>query len=155
MTAPKPPALDPATLPVEAGVSGYPQPFRAAVAGRNRRRLGNAVGLTDFGVNLVELLPGAASALRHWHSHEDEFVYIVSGELTLVTDAGEQVLTAGMCAGFPKAKADGHHLVNRSAAPASYLEIGSRNLLDEAFYPDDDLQLRRRRTFQHKDGSEW
>lgn len=125
-------------VPVSQG-TGYPEPFKDAVAGRSRQRVGNAAGLTNFGVNLTTLAPGAQSALRHWHSHQDEFIYVVSGELTLITDAGEMVLISGMMAGFPAGVADGHHLVNRSDAIAAYLEIGDRTPNDRAEYPDNDL----------------
>ena len=135
-------AVDPATLPERRG-SGYPEPFRKAVAGRVKRALGDPCGLTQFGVNLVELPPGCWSSQRHWHSHEDELVYIVSGELTLVTDAGEQRLGPGMIAGFPAGERDGHHLINKSGAPATYLEIGSRSVEDAAVYSDIDMELRR------------
>jgi len=150
----KPPALDPATLTPRIG-SGYPEPFRAAVAGRAKRALGDALGLSNFGVNLVRLPPGVASSQRHWHTKEDEFVYILDGEVTLVTNAGAQVLTAGMVAGFPAGKADGHHLVNRSAGDVIYLEVGDRNPGDEGNYPDIDMQWRQidgEPEFQHKDG---
>ncbi|MEO0866971.1 MAG: cupin domain-containing protein [Cyanobacteria bacterium J06642_11] len=130
--------IDLSTVPVSQGTN-YPEPFRSAVAGRSRQRLGNAVGLTNFGVNLTTLAPGAQSALRHWHSHQDEFIYVVSGELILVTDEGETCLTPGMMAGFPAGVANGHHLVNRSKANATYLEIGDRSLGDRAEYPDHDL----------------
>ena len=135
------PALDPATVPPTPG-SNYPEHFKPHVAGRVKQRLGTALGLNNFGVNLTTLRPGSASALRHWHAKQDEFVYIVSGELVLVTDAGEQVLETGMCAGFPAGKADGHHLVNRSAHDAVYLEVGDRTPGDAANYPDDDLVAR-------------
>ncbi|NFV80252.1 cupin domain-containing protein [Magnetospirillum aberrantis] len=149
----KKPALDPATVEGRSG-SIYPAPFQAAVAGRVKRRLGDALGLSDFGVNLVELAPGAASALRHWHSAEDEFIHVLSGELTLVTDAGEQVLSAGMCAGFPKNSGDGHCLVNRTDVPASYLEIGTRAPdTDRVVYPDVDLLVEPGRRIVHRDGS--
>ena len=118
------PAVDPATLPPRRS-SGYPEPFQTAVEGRIKRALGDAFGLTQFGVNLVEMPPGCWSSQRHWHSHEDEFVYVVSGELVLVTDAGEQPMRKGMVAGFPAGRADGHHLINRSGQPAVYLEIGT------------------------------
>ncbi|ESA33099.1 cupin 2 conserved barrel domain protein [Leptolyngbya sp. Heron Island J] len=130
--------IDLTQVPTSQGTS-YPQPFKAAVAGRARQRVGNAAGLTNFGVNLTTLAPGAQSALRHWHSRQDEFIYVVSGELSLVTDAGETVLTSGMMAGFPAGIADGHHLINRSDAIATYLEIGDRTPADQAEYPDDDL----------------
>jgi uncharacterized cupin superfamily protein len=132
------PALDPAAA-AEVRSSSYPEPFRSRMGERVKRRLGNACGLTQFGVNLVTLAPGGQSALRHWHTLEDEFVYMLAGELMLVTDAGEQVLTAGMCAGYPAGSRDGHHFINRSAAPAQYLEVGARVKGDMATYPDDDL----------------
>lgn len=154
LSPPRPPALDPGSVALETG-SSYPEPLRAAVAGRQRRRLGNALGLTDFGVNLVTLAPGAASAQRHWHSAEDEFIHVLDGELTLITDNGEQVLGPGMCAGFPKGVADGHHLVNRGPGPARYLEIGSRRNGDLVTYTDVDLALSAERVFTHKDGRPW
>lgn len=132
------PAIDPASVPEVRG-SGYPEPFRSRMGDRSKRRLGEACGLTKMGVNLVTLAPGGQSALRHWHTLEDEFVYMVSGEVVLVTNAGEQTLTAGMCAGYPAGARDGHHFLNRSKAPAQYLEIGNRIDGDNAFYPDDDL----------------
>ena len=118
----------------------YPMPYGQRIGDRIKRRLGDACGLTHFGVNLVNLGPGGQSALRHWHTHEDELVYILSGELVLITDEGEQVLTAGMAAGFPAGAANAHHLVIRSDQPAQYLEVGDRNPADQAHYPDDDLQ---------------
>ncbi len=154
MTEPKPPALDPATVPPRTG-SSYPEPFAALCAGREKRALGDALGLRNFGVNLVTLPPGAASSQRHWHTRQDEFVYIVSGELTLVTDAGAQTLGPGMVAGFPAGRADGHHLVNRSDRPAVYLEVGDRTEGDETDYPDIDMQLRqvgRQRRFVRRNG---
>lgn len=135
------PAVDPATV-AAAQSSNYPAQFKPVVAGRGKQRLGDALGLKNFGVNRTTLKPGSASALRHWHATQDEFVYIVSGEVVLVSDAGEQVLTAGMCAGFPAGKPDGHHLVNRSAREAVYLEVGDRTPGDAANYPDDDLVAR-------------
>lgn len=135
---PKSPALDPLSVPARKG-SVYRHPYREQLAGREKRALGDALGLKNFGVNLVALGPGDWSSPRHWHSHEDEFIYVLEGELTLVTDAGDQRLTAGMAAGFPAGIKDGHHLVNRSDAPAHYLEIGNRALDDVAQYPDIDL----------------
>ena len=135
---PKLPALDPADVP-EKRSSIYPEPFRSRMGDRMKRRLGDACGLTRFGVNLVTLGPGGQSALRHWHTLEDEFVYVLTGEVVLVTNDGEQTLRPGMCAGYPGGKKDGHHFLNRSAAPATYLEIGDRTEGDNAFYPDDDL----------------
>jgi uncharacterized cupin superfamily protein len=149
------PAVDPGKVPAIRG-STYPEPFRSRMGDRIKRRLGNACGLTRFGVNLVTLGPGGQSALRHGHTLEDEFVYILSGELTLVTDAGEQLLTAGMCAGYPAGSSDAHHMINRSGAVATYLEIGDRVEGDEPFYPDDDLKLRSEGagnySYTHKDG---
>lgn len=129
-------------LDVEARVgTTYPEAFKKEVASRSKRVLGDLFGLTNYGVNLVELAPGAWSAQRHWHTREDEFVYVLSGELTLVTDAGNKILSAGMVAGFPAGEANGHHLVNETDESASYLEIGDRIPEDEVFYPDIDLQL--------------
>ena len=119
--------------------SGYPAPFAARVASRERRALGDVFGLQGFGVNLSRLPPGTASALRHWHTHEDEFVYVLDGTPTLVTNAGETLLGPGMCAGFRADNGDGHHLVNRSDADVVYLEIGGREAGDALTYPDDDL----------------
>jgi uncharacterized cupin superfamily protein len=123
------PKIDLAAAPVRQG-SGYPKPFDAPCAERTRQRLGNAGGLTDFGVNLMRLPPGGWSSQRHWHSHEDEFVYVLEGELVLIEDEGETILRAGDCAAFPKNSGNGHHMINRSAATAVYLEVGSR-------HPDD------------------
>ena len=135
-----PPALDPAELPTREG-AGYPEPFKELCRTRTKRVLGDALGLGNFGVNLVTLPPGAGSAQRHWHSHEDEFVYVVAGKLSLITEDGEQILTAGQVAGFPAGRADGHHLVNKGAAPATYLEVGDRNVEDVCSYPDIDLSV--------------
>src|SRR5438477_10111626 len=122
---PKLPALDPNTAEERRG-SGYPEPFKSRMGDRVKRRLGASCGLKNLGVNLVSLGPGGQSALRHWHTLEDEFVYVLEGEVVLVTDAGEQVLTAGMCAGYPAGSRDAHHFINRSAATAQYLEVGTR-----------------------------
>lgn len=149
-----PPALDPEGVPETRG-SGYPEPFRSRMGDRAKRRLGDALGLTRFGVNLVTLGPGGQSALRHWHTLEDEFVWVLEGEVVLVTDRGEQVLGPGDCAGYPAGARDGHHFVNRSAGIARYLEIGSAIEGDNAFYPDDDLLLGEDESgpfFAHKDG---
>lgn len=134
------PALDPATVE-PSKTSGYPEPYRSRVLPRAKRRLGDALGLTRIGVNLTTLAPGRESSMRHWHTHEDEFVYVLEGELVLRTDAGEQVLTAGMCAGFPAGNPDGHQLVNRGTLPAVYLEISNRDAEDGARYPDPDVDL--------------
>jgi uncharacterized cupin superfamily protein len=122
----------------------YPAGFAAGFEGRIKRALGNAGGLTQFGVNLTTLEPGAMSAHRHWHAKEDEFIYVLEGELVLVTDAGKEVLRAGMAACFPAGEPNGHQLVNKSAHPATYLEIGTRSPDEDAEYPDIDLRLRRR-----------
>lgn len=146
------PKIDPATAPERRG-SGYPAPYAQPAQGRIKQALGDAGGLTDFGVNLTRLPPGGWSSQRHWHSGEDEFVYVLAGELVLVTEAGEQTLAAGECAAFPKNVADGHHLINRSSAPALYLEIGTRSAQDVCYYPDIDLHLDRTQSFTHKDGT--
>ncbi|MGV2828982.1 cupin domain-containing protein [Myxosarcina sp. GI1(2024)] len=141
---------------LENSSTSYPEAFKPLVAGRIRKRLGNAAGLTNFGVNLVELQPGSRSALRHWHSHQDEFIYIIQGEITLVTNDGERILTAGNMAGFPAGEPDGHHLINRSNSIVTYLEIGDRTATDTVTYPDDDLIAKRTdegTIFTHKHGS--
>jgi len=133
--------------------SRYPSPFDVPCRNRVRHVLGDAAGLTQFGVNLMRLAPGAWSSQRHWHSTEDEFIWVVSGEVTLVTDAGEEVLRPGDCAGFKASVADGHHLQNRSNLDVLVLEIGSRRPgEDAAEYPD--IDLRWGPTGQtHKDGT--
>ena len=151
----KPPAPDPKTLPVKKGFE-YPEPFKAAVATRERRALGDALGLKNFGVNFTRLPPGDASSQRHWHSRQDEFVYIIEGKVVLVTDAGEQVLGAGVAAGFPANSGDGHQLVNRSGRDVIYLEVGDRSANDACDYPDIDLQVRwidGEEHYVHKDGT--
>jgi uncharacterized cupin superfamily protein len=145
------PALDPSTVTERTG-SGYPPPYDTVCAGRGKRALGNELGLTHFGVNLTRVDPGAASALRHWHTREDEFVYVLEGELTLVTDAGEQTLGPGMAAGFPAGVSDGHHLVNRTSRPALYLEVGNRSDEDVVHYPDVDLFIGSDFVFRHRNG---
>ena len=150
------PALDPDTAPERRG-SGYPEPFKSRMGDRTKKRLGDACGLTKFGVNLVTLPPGGQSALRHWHTLEDEFVYVLEGEVVLATNEGEQTLTAGMCAGYPAGRQDGHHFINRSTRPAKYLEVGNRIEGDNAFYPDDDLMIleRGKGVYAHKDGRKY
>jgi uncharacterized cupin superfamily protein len=134
--------------------SGYPEPFQPTARDRTKLMLGDVAGLTDFGVNLTRLPPGSWSSQRHWHSHEDEFVYILEGELVLVTDAGEQVMKPGDCAGFPHGAADGHCLINRSSADAVYLEVGSRRTgQDACTYPDVDMLRTAAGKFVHKDGA--
>ena len=121
--------------------SGYPEPYRSRVLPREKRALGDAFGLTTIGVNLTTLPPGKESSMRHWHTHEDEFVYVLEGEVVLRTDGGEEVLTTGMFAGFRAGDRDGHQLVNRSDRPARYLEISNRDERDEAEYSDPDVDL--------------
>ncbi len=117
----------------------YPEQFKSLVAGRVKQALGNAAGLKNFGVNLVTLAPGSCSALRHWHTNQDEFIYVIEGEATLVTNAGGQILKPGMMAAFPAGEEDGHHLVNRSSSTVVYLEIGDRTPDERVTYPDVDL----------------
>ncbi len=134
----------------------YPAPFQELMKGRNKSGLSSQAGLTQFGVNLTELEPGAQSALRHWHEHEDEFVYVLAGALTLIDDDGETPLGAGDCAGFKAGVANGHHLVNKTDEPAVYLEIGSRANEERAHYPDVDLAFKKTNdgfVFTHKDGT--
>jgi uncharacterized cupin superfamily protein len=132
------PKIDIASLPVYTG-TGYPKQFHDVVRGRERRRLGDAGGLTQFGVNLTVLRPGAASALRHWHHNEDEFVYVLEGELVLIEDDGETVLGPGDAAAFKAGVGNGHHLVNRSDRDALLLEIGTRAAQERCEYSDVDL----------------
>ena len=147
------PKIDVAAVPRRKG-SGYPPPFDAPCAARTRLRLGDAGGLCDFGVNLMTLPPASWSSQRHWHSHEDEFVYVLEGEVMLVEDGGETVLRAGDCAAFPKGTGNGHHLINRSSASAVYLEVGSRNLQDLTTYSDIDMMISNADgPFVHKDGT--
>jgi uncharacterized cupin superfamily protein len=151
------PKIDVAQVPVRVG-SKYPAPFDEPCRARKTQALGNAAGLTQFGVNLQRLEPGAWSSQRHWHSHEDEFVYVLQGEVWLVTDAGEQRLAAGDCAGFKAAVRDGHHLQNRSSQDAVLLVVGSRNDEDGGEYPDIDMVFEPRRysagnRYAHKDGT--
>lgn len=154
---PQLPALHPEHIEPHRG-SNYPEPFKHRVATRAKRRLGDALGLKNFGVNLTTIAAGGQSALRHWHGVQDEFIYVISGELVLVTDGGEQTLKPGMAAGFPGGKPDAHCLLNRSDSDATYLEVGDRNPGDAVNYPDDDLAARMkdgRWTFSHKDGSSY
>ena len=136
--------------------SGYPEPYRSRVLPREKRALGDAFGLRTVGVNLTVLPPGKESAMRHWHTREDELVYVLEGEVVLRTDHGEEVLTPGMVVGFAAGDGNGHQLVNRSPHPATYLEISNRDAEDVAEYPDDDLALRKvdgKNVFTRKDGS--
>jgi uncharacterized cupin superfamily protein len=137
--------------------SNYPQPFASRMAGREKRPLGDLFGLSNFGVNLTRLSPGAVSALRHAHSKQDEFIYVLAGHPILVTDTGEMPLSPGMCAGFKAGTGNGHHLVNRKNVEVVYLEMGDRTPGDSVTYPDDDIQAvlgpHGKWRFAHKDGT--
>ena len=147
------PKIDIAAVPERKG-SGYPAPFDTPCAERVRQRLGNAGGLRDFGVNLMRLPPGNWSSQRHWHSHEDEFVYVLEGGLTLIEDGGETVLRAGDCAAFAKGSGNGHHLINKSGGTAVYLEVGSRQPADVTTCSDIDMMSTNADgRFIHKDGT--
>jgi uncharacterized cupin superfamily protein len=133
--------------------SGYPEPFRAVSMNKTRRKLGEAAGLTQFGVNLLTLQPGCWSAQRHWHTEQDEFVYVLEGELVMVTDAGEEIMRPGDCAGFRAGEPNGHHLINRTDRIARLLEIGTRPPNDTAFYPDIDLVSPPEGGYRRRDGT--
>lgn len=151
----KPATLAAISVEPRAG-SNYPPDLAVAVAGRAKRVLGDKFGLTQFGVNHVTLAPGAASSHRHWHEIEDEFVYVLEGEVTLRDDDGEHLLTAGMCAGFKAGVENGHCLVNNTERPATYVEIGTRSAGERGNYPDADLQAVKTNfkwSFTRKDGS--
>jgi uncharacterized cupin superfamily protein len=143
--------IDAKATPVSVG-SSYPPPYGAVCAARVRNRLGEAAALTDFGVNLLRLPPGTWSSQRHWHTAEDEFVYVLEGEVVLVTDAGEETLRPGDCAGFKAGVEDGHHLQNRSQTDVVLLEVGSRKAEDAGDYPDIDMRFSPD-GFTRKDGS--
>jgi uncharacterized cupin superfamily protein len=152
-----PPAVDPRSV-APLNRSGYPEPYRSRVLPREKRGLGAVFGLTRIGINQTTLPPGKESSMRHWHTREDEFVYVLEGEVVLRTGAGEQRLTAGMCAGFAAGVEDGHQLVNRSDRPAVYLEISNRDAGDQAHYSDPDVDLvfsppHARGRFTRRDGS--
>ena len=155
MAESKPAAIASSSVAPRRGNS-YPPPFDAPSAAREKRALGNAFGLTDYGVNLVTLPPGTASSQRHWHSTEDEFVYILDGRPTLVTDAGRTALEPGMCAGFPAGVGDGHHLLNETDEDVRYLEVGSRRPGDDVEYSDIDMRIVGRGSgggYERKDGT--
>jgi uncharacterized cupin superfamily protein len=145
-----------ASAPPRTKPSNYPEPFASRMAHRLKRPLGDLFGLSNFGVNLTRIAPGGESALLHRHSRQDEFVYLLEGELVLVTESGEHVLTPGMCVGFP-ASGPAHQLVNRSDRDAVYLEVGDRTAGDEVSYPGDDIQAALgpdgKWRFTHKDGA--
>ena len=148
-------AMNAADAPARRKASNYPEPFASRMAGREKRPLGNLFGLTNVGVNLTRLAPNAMSALRHAHSQQDEFVYILEGHPTLHTDTGPVHLAPGMCAGFKAGTGKAHHLVNETAEDVVYLEIGDRTRGDEVTYPDDDIRaslVNGERRFTHKDG---
>lgn len=151
------PALDPHSVePVSESI--LPEPYRSRVLPRHKRPLGDALGLTRIGINLSVLLPGRESSMRHWHTQEDEFVYVLEGEVVLRSAAGEQRLGAGMCAGFPAGSQDGHQLINRSERPALYLEISNRNAEDAVYYSDPEVDLiwnppHARGQITHRDGT--
>jgi len=154
--ADRPVALLAADAPPRAFRTNYPEPFASRMAGRDKRPLGDLFGLANFGVNLTRLAPGGSSALRHAHTKQDEFVYILEGRPTLVTNARRTALKAGMCAGFKAGTGDAHHLVNDTEDDVVYLEIGDRTAGDAVDYPDDDLAvvtIDGRRQMAHKDGT--
>jgi uncharacterized cupin superfamily protein len=134
------PALDPVDAEPNTGTA-YPEPWRSQVRSREKRRLGDALGLTKIGINRTMLPPGKVSSMRHWHTHEDEFVFVLEGELVLCTDEGEQLLRAGQCAGFPAGVKQGHQLANRSSHPAVYLEVSNRDPSDTAYYSDPTVDM--------------
>jgi uncharacterized cupin superfamily protein len=151
------PVIDLASVPVKTG-SIYPEPYASMMAGRSSLRLGDAGGLTQFGVNLVTLQPGALSSLRHWHLNEDEFVMVTEGECTLVQDAGETVMRPGDCAAFPAGNPDGHHFINRTDAVARFLVVGSKAPREVATYSDVDLRVEMengRARFTYKDETDF
>ena len=138
--------------------TNYPEPFASRMNGRVKRPLGDVFALTNFGVNLTRLAPGAGSSLRHAHSTQDEFIYVLEGSPVLITDAGETQLSPGMCAGFKADTGNGHQLLNRTAEDVVYLEVGDRTAGDSAFYPDDDIQavfMSGAWQFAHKDGTSY
>jgi uncharacterized cupin superfamily protein len=157
MSDPKRPvAIVAADAPARVKPSNYPEPFASRMRGREKRPLGDLFGLTNFGVNLTRLVPGGVSALRHAHSKQDEFVYILAGRPTLHTDEGKMELAPGMCAGFKAGTGNGHCLINETNEDVVYLEAGDRTPGDEGTYPDDDLKAEfadGRWRFAHKDGS--
>lgn len=144
--------IDLPSVPIQRG-SSYPPPFDVPCNAQSTQRLARHAGLTQFGVNLTVIEPGAWSSQRHWHHQEDEFVWVLEGELTLVTDAGEELLRAGDCAAFRHGDADGHHLINRTDRPARVLEVGTSHPEERCVYPDIDLVAERARGYTHRDGT--
>src|SRR5262245_292431 len=159
MTSPTHPvAIAAADAPPRTKASNYPEPFASRMTGRRKQPLGDLFGLTNFGVNLTRLAPRAVSALRHAHTKQDEFVYILQGYPTLHTDEGRTTLSPGMCAGFKAGTGNGHRLINETEEEVVYLEVGDRTPGDEGSYPDDDLKalmVDGKWKFVHKDGSSW
>ena len=155
-TAATPIAIHAADAAPRTKPSNYPEPFASRMTGREKRALGEIFGLTNFGVNLTRLAPGAISALRHAHTKQDEFIYILQGRPTLITDEGRTALDPGMCAGFKAGTGNGHHLINETAEDVVYLEAGDRTAGDEGSYPDDDLKaamVEGKWVFTRKDGT--
>ncbi|QYZ70521.1 cupin domain-containing protein [Neotabrizicola shimadae] len=151
------PKLDLSQVPVKTG-SIYPEPYASMVKGRSSLRLGDAGGLTQFGVNLVMLEPGAMSSLRHWHMAEDEFVMVTEGECVMVQDGGETVMRPGDCAAFPAGSTDGHHFLNRTEKVAKFLVVGTKAKREVATYSDVDLKVEieaGKARFTYKDGTDW
>ena len=151
------PKLDPTKVPVKTGTI-YPPPYDAEVAGRSSLRLGDAGGLTQFGVNIVILAPGAKSSMRHWHQNEDEFVMITMGECTMVTDAGPTVMRVGDCAAFPAGVPDGHHFINHTDAEMRFLVVGTKARTEIAHYSDVDFLFHQSggvNRFTYRDGTAW
>jgi uncharacterized cupin superfamily protein len=151
-----PVAVVAAEVPARSRPSVYPEPFASRMAGREKRQLGDLFGLKNFGVNLTRLAPNTVSALRHAHTKQDEFVYILQGRPTLHTDEGRTRLSPGMCAGFKAGTGNGHCLINETAEQVVYLEVGDRTPGDEGTYPDDDLKallVEGKWKFAHKDGT--
>jgi uncharacterized cupin superfamily protein len=147
--------IDLSAVPAQTGCN-YPVPFDAPCQAQSSQRLARFAGLTRFGVNLTVIEPGAWSSQRHWHTLEDEFVWVLEGELTLITDAGEERLGPGDCAAFKAGDRDGHHLVNKSGRPAKVLEIGNANPADTCTYPDIDMIANPgREAYQHRDGTDY
>lgn len=151
------PVIDLSRCPVKTG-SIYPEPYASMMKGRSSLRLGEAGGLTQYGVNLVTLDPGALSSLRHWHAHEDEFVMVTEGECTLIDDTGGHVMRPGDCAAFPAGDRNGHHFVNRTDRVAKFLVVGTRAPKEIATYSDVDLRVEieaGKARFTYRDGSDW
>ena len=154
----RPVAVKADEAPLRTKPSNYPEPFASMMAGREKRPLGDLFGLANFGVNLTRLAPNAVSSIRHYHTRQDEFIYILQGRPTLHTDEGHTVLSPGMCAGFKAGSGNGHHLINETAQDVVYLEVGDRTPGDEGCYPDDDIKavmVDGKWQFAHKDGTSY